>query len=138
MAPLRGACEAAGLDGVEIVGSHGYLPAQFVNPRVNLREDDYGGSLREPPALHARGARRDPRRDRPGLHRRAALQRARDSDLDGLTAEEVLRGARRRSTASFDYFNLTVGSSASFGGAVHIAPSMAFDTAYGAPFGRRR
>ena len=38
------ALQEAGIDGVEIVGSHGYLPAQFVNPRVNLREDDYGGS----------------------------------------------------------------------------------------------
>ena len=27
------------LDGVEVVASHGYLPAQFLNPRVNLRED---------------------------------------------------------------------------------------------------
>ena len=31
----------AGLDGVEIVASHGYLPAQFINPRVNLRDDNF-------------------------------------------------------------------------------------------------
>ncbi|MDE0694243.1 MAG: oxidoreductase, partial [Boseongicola sp.] len=35
----------AGLDGVEIVGSHGYLPAQFLNRHVNQRSDEYGGSL---------------------------------------------------------------------------------------------
>ena len=34
----------AGLDGVEVVASHGYLPAQFLNPRLNLRTDAYGGS----------------------------------------------------------------------------------------------
>ena len=28
----------------EIVASHGYLPAQFLNPAVNLRTDEYGGS----------------------------------------------------------------------------------------------
>ena len=39
----RRLCDA-GLDGVEVVASHGYLPAQFLNPRVNLRTDRYGGS----------------------------------------------------------------------------------------------
>ena len=37
--------QEAGLDGIEIVASHGYLPAQFLNPRVNLRDDVYGGSF---------------------------------------------------------------------------------------------
>ena len=36
---------AAGLDGCEIVASHGYLPSQFLNPRLNRREDEYGGSF---------------------------------------------------------------------------------------------
>lgn len=35
----------AGVDGVELVASHGYLPAQFLNPRVNRRTDAYGGAL---------------------------------------------------------------------------------------------
>ena len=34
----------AGVDGLEIVGSHGYLPAQFLSPVVNNRTDRFGGS----------------------------------------------------------------------------------------------
>ncbi|MEX1108864.1 MAG: hypothetical protein WEC00_08145, partial [Dongiaceae bacterium] len=40
-----GRLRTAGLEGVEIVASHAYLPSQFLNPRFNLREDGYGGSL---------------------------------------------------------------------------------------------
>lgn len=36
----------AGYDGVEIMGSEGYLLSQFLAPRTNQRTDDYGGSLR--------------------------------------------------------------------------------------------
>ena len=36
--------KAAGLDGVEVLGSAGYLISQFLSPITNKREDDYGGS----------------------------------------------------------------------------------------------
>ena len=35
----------AGYDGVEIHAGNGYLFQQFFTPRINKREDDYGGSL---------------------------------------------------------------------------------------------
>ena len=35
----------AGLDGVELHGTHGYLVSEFMSPRWNKRKDEYGGSL---------------------------------------------------------------------------------------------
>lgn len=35
----------AGFDGVELHGANGYLLEQFLNPHVNQRTDDYGGSI---------------------------------------------------------------------------------------------
>ena len=37
--------KAAGFDGVEFIGSGGYLITQFLSPLRNQRQDDYGGSF---------------------------------------------------------------------------------------------
>jgi len=37
--------QRAGYDGVEIMGSEGYLINQFIAPKTNLRDDDWGGTF---------------------------------------------------------------------------------------------
>ncbi|MFT5484749.1 MAG: 2,4-dienoyl-CoA reductase (NADPH2), partial [Halieaceae bacterium] len=37
--------KASGFDGIEIHGGHGYIISEFLSPRTNNREDEYGGNL---------------------------------------------------------------------------------------------
>jgi 2,4-dienoyl-CoA reductase-like NADH-dependent reductase (Old Yellow Enzyme family)/thioredoxin reductase len=124
--------EVAGLDGVEIVASHGYLPSQFLNPRVNLRDDDYGGDL-EGRLRFLREVIADIRGkvgDRFVIGLRIS---GTEADEQGLSQEESLE-ALVRIAHSIDYVNVTLGNSASLGGAVHIAPPMSSKNAYVAPY----
>src|ERR1700688_2178994 len=127
--------QTAGLDGVEIVASHGYLPAQFLNPRVNLRHDAYGGDwdgrlrfLREVIA-DIRAKVTD------GFVVGLRISGS-EADEQGLTEDETLDAVIRLDD-SIDYVHRPGGTSASLGGAIHIAPPMAFKPAYVVPYGAR-
>ncbi|WP_338523563.1 FAD-dependent oxidoreductase [Pseudomonas batumici] len=118
----------AGIDGVEVVASHGYLPAQFLNPRVNRRSDGYNGELEQRlrflrEVLAAVRAATD-EQFIVGL-RISADER----DAEGLTEDESL-AAVVQLQGELDYVHIVAGTSASLGGAVHIVPPMAIEAAY--------
>jgi 2,4-dienoyl-CoA reductase-like NADH-dependent reductase (Old Yellow Enzyme family)/thioredoxin reductase len=122
----------AGADGVEIVASHGYLPAQFLNPKVNRRDDEYGGTaanrlrfLRE-----VTGAVRTA--TGPGFVVGMRIS-GDEKDPEGLTEETSLEVIDNVAT-DLDYVSVIAGTSASLGGATHIVPPMAIGNAYLAPF----
>jgi 2,4-dienoyl-CoA reductase-like NADH-dependent reductase (Old Yellow Enzyme family) len=124
--------QSAGLDGVEIVASHGYLPSQFLNPRVNLRDDGYGGDL-DSRLRFLREVIADIRGKVSDKFVVGLRISGTEEDAQGLSGEESLEAIVRLGD-SVDYVNITLGSSASLGGAIHIAPPMAFKTSYVAPY----
>lgn len=118
----------AGLDGVELVASHGYLPAQFINPRVNRRTDGYNGELEQRLRFirEILGAMRASTDADFIIGLRISAD---ERDPEGLTEDESL-AAVQMLQGQLDYVHIVAGTSASLGGAVHIVPPMAVEAAY--------
>jgi len=129
--------QRAGLDGVEIVASHGYLPAQFLNPHVNLRDDEYGASEHNRLRFLRRALATV--RERVGRDFVVGVRLSlRELDPVGLDEAIVLDASRRLGREGLvDYVSVTVGTSASLAGSDHIAPEMGFTNGYTAPFAER-
>ncbi|WJD60119.1 FAD-dependent oxidoreductase [Pseudomonas kurunegalensis] len=118
----------AGLDGVEVVASHGYLPAQFLNPRVNMRSDGYNGELEQ----RLRFLREVLAAVRAATDEQFIIGlriSADERDSQGLSEDESLAAAVALQ-GQLDYLHIVAGTSASLGGAVHIVPPMAIEPAY--------
>ena len=99
---------AAGYDGVEIMGSEGYLISQFTALRTNNRQDRYGGSLENRlrfPLEVVRATRARVGADFLILFRMSAL----DLVEGGLNADETLHLARELQAAGVDVLDTGVG-----------------------------
>ena len=98
----------AGFEMIELHGAHGYLIAQFLNARVNTRQDRYGGSVvgRATFVIEILGGIRAAL---PGVP--VGLRVSVENETGGLSLgdfHELLPAIQER--APFDYLNLTYGS----------------------------
>ncbi|WP_340265892.1 oxidoreductase [Sphingobium mellinum] len=101
--------EQYGLDGVDIHGAHGYLPAQFFSPNSNKREDEYGGSFEN----RARFIMEIMRAIRNAVSRDfvVGIRVATDLIENGLSTDDYLKLTHMLEAEDLiDYVNLSVGS----------------------------
>ena len=132
-----GRLRAAGLDGVEIVASHGYLPAQFLNPALNRRTDSYGGSFEN--RLRFLREVLESVRDAVGATTAVGVRISVDElDPSGLAEADALAACSRLDRDGLlDFVSVTVGTSASLAGSDHIVPPMSYAVGYTATYARK-
>lgn len=127
----------AGYDGLEIMSSHGLLPAQFLNAESNRRSDDYGGS-RDNRMRFLREAITSIRAE---VGREMALGiRISGDELNhqGLTPDEVVAiCAALDADGQIDFIDVCGGSMTGLGGSVHVVPPMNLAPGYLAPISAR-
>lgn len=120
--------QQAGIQGVEILASHGYLPAQFLSPHVNSRNDKYGGSFANRirfleeiiDEIHRQTG------DELAIGVRISCD---ERDEDGMNVGDAIEALKYLEN-KLDYASVVAGTSASLGGSVHIVPPMIYDNAY--------
>ena len=114
----------AGYDGLEIVASHGYLPAQFLAANLNRRTDRWGGTQenRERFLMEVAKAVRGAIPSQAILGMRISMG---EKNHEGLTREEAMGAVLALQGAQLiDYLNVTVGSSATSGANNFVIPPM--------------
>ena len=124
----------AGLDGCEIVANHGNLPAQFLNPTANVRQDEYGGSLANRVRFLMEVAETIRKATSPEFVISLRIS-GEEKDMESIDASEVLEACKLIDAQGFvDCFHVVAGTTASLAGAIHVVPPMYIETAYVAPF----
>ncbi|MEE8339685.1 MAG: FAD-dependent oxidoreductase [Xanthomonadales bacterium] len=132
-AQAAGRLAEAGLDGVELVASHGMLMAQFLNPLTNMRRDQYGGSGENRFRFISECITETRRLI--GPEKIIGLRISADEyEPDGIDAPAWLEICKRlNEETELDFINVTVGSMMGPGGSIHVVPPMQIGHAYTAP-----
>jgi len=98
----------AGFDGVQVHAAHAYLLSQFLSPRTNHREDEWGGSLDNRLRLHLEvlaAIRSQVGPDYPVMFKLGVA----DGLEDGLPLEEGLKAAELLAQAGCDCLEISQG-----------------------------
>ena len=129
--------EAAGVDGAEVVASHGYLPAQFLSEVTNRRTDRWGGDL-ENRLRFLREVARDIRaKTGPGFALGLRISGS-DRGSDALNDDLVVDVCRTLDTDGvWDWFSVTLGASAEVGAAHDIIAPMGSAPNHAVPLAAR-
>lgn len=100
--------KSAGFDGVQIHSAHGYLLSQFLSPAFNLRQDEYGGDIRNRVRIHLEvyhAIRKTVGEDYPVLIK----MNCQDFIDNGLTLEDSLQAGKLLAAAGLDAIELSGG-----------------------------
>ena len=120
----------AGLDGIEILASQGYLIGQFLNPITNRRDDEFGGSLENRMRFLSESIART--RQAIGSSKTLGIRITLDEKTQfGMEAGEAIKVCQAlEHEGHLDYFSVISGSSASPDGWIHVFPPMAVPPAF--------
>ena len=120
----------AGLDGIEILASQGYLIGQFLNPATNRRDDEFGGSLENRMRFLSESIART--RGAIGSSKTLGIRITLDEKTQfGIDVGEAIKVCQTlEKEGHLDYFSVISGSSSSPDGWIHVFPPMAVPPAF--------
>lgn len=105
--------DEAGFDMLELHAAHGYLLASFVSPLTNIRDDEYGGSIRNRMRFPLEVFRAI-REVFPAHKPMSVRVSASDWFAGGITEDELVEAARLLKDAGVDVINVSTGQTVSY------------------------
>lgn len=123
----------AGLDGVEVACSHGYLPSQFWSSHTNYRDDQYGGSFENRMRFTLEILERIWKYV--GEDFTVGIRISADEmTMDGTKLADAIKIVEYLTEkVRIDFIDVTSGDSSTYSGSTHIAPASPMKHAYNAP-----